>query len=124
MNRAGIYIHIPFCRARCSYCDFATGAYEGALAEAYVRALALEIEAFDRAEASADVDTIYFGGGTPSLLTPAQVSCVLDAVRCRFRVAADAEVTMEMNPGTVTRESLRAFRGCDINRASFGAQTF
>jgi oxygen-independent coproporphyrinogen III oxidase len=122
MSRAGIYIHVPFCRARCSYCDFATGTYEGALADAYVRAVAREVEAFDAA--CADVDTIYFGGGTPSLLAPAQVSRLLDAVRRRFRVSAGAEVTMEMNPGTVTPDALRAFRAAGVNRASFGAQTF
>lgn len=124
MNRPGIYIHIPFCRARCSYCDFATGAYEGALADAYVRSLAREIESFERAAAEEEVDTVYFGGGTPSLLTHAQVALVLEAVRKRFRVRADAEVTMEMNPGTVTGVSARAFRSEGINRASFGAQTF
>jgi oxygen-independent coproporphyrinogen-3 oxidase len=124
MKPAGIYIHIPFCRARCSYCDFATGAYERALAERYVHAVANEISAFHLIEGARDVDTIYFGGGTPSLLTPAQVAYVLDAVRKRFRVEADAEVTMEMNPGTVTLETLREFRILGINRASFGAQTF
>src|SRR5687767_12614066 len=102
MHRAGIYIHVPFCRSRCSYCDFATGAYEGALAERYVNALVREVEAFERIEARAEVDTVYFGGGTPSLLTPVQVSRVLEAVRRRFDVDAHAEVTLEMNPGTVT----------------------
>jgi len=124
MNRPGIYIHIPFCRARCSYCDFATGAYEGELADAYVRSLAREIGSFERADADEEVDTIYFGGGTPSLLTHAQVAEILEAVRARFRVRAEAEVTMEMNPGTVTSVSARAFRSEGINRASFGAQTF
>jgi oxygen-independent coproporphyrinogen-3 oxidase len=124
MYRSGIYIHIPFCRARCSYCDFATGAYEGALAEQYVRALAREIGSFENEEADEEADTIYFGGGTPSLLTHAQVARTLEAVRERFRVRVDAEVTMEMNPGTVTRELARAFRAEGVNRASFGAQTF
>jgi oxygen-independent coproporphyrinogen-3 oxidase len=124
MNRAGIYIHIPFCRTRCSYCDFATGAYEGALADAYVHALAREIEAFDTLSERAEVDTIYFGGGTPSLLTSAQLSYVLDAVRRHFSVEAYAEVTVEMNPGTVTAERLREYRAAGVNRASFGAQTF
>ncbi|HEX8284087.1 MAG TPA: radical SAM family heme chaperone HemW [Pyrinomonadaceae bacterium] len=124
MDRAGIYIHVPFCRSRCSYCDFATGAYEGALAERYVRALAREIEAFARAEGRTEVDTVYFGGGTPSLLTPAQVSFVLAAVRRRFDVDEQAEVTLEMNPGTVTPEGLRDLRAAGVNRASFGAQTF
>jgi len=124
MQRSGIYIHIPFCRARCSYCDFATGAYESGLAERYVRALADEITSNTFMEDALAVDTIYFGGGTPSLLAPSQVARILEAVKKRFRVEKDAEVTMEMNPGTVTLESLRAFRAQDINRASFGAQTF
>ncbi|HEY1403819.1 MAG TPA: radical SAM family heme chaperone HemW [Pyrinomonadaceae bacterium] len=147
MKRAGIYIHIPFCRSRCSYCDFATGAYEGQLAECYVSALTTEISTFNfapapdalasrnattgdvsahaaRADAVADVDTIYFGGGTPSLLTPAQIERILRAVGERFRVADDAEVTMEMNPGTVTSETVAGYRACGINRASFGLQTF
>src|SRR2546423_13543944 len=99
MQQAGIYIHIPFCRARCSYCDFATGTYQAPLAERYVRALVAEIT---RAQlcALADVDTIYFGGGTPSLLAPAQLETILRALHERFRVATSAEVTMEMNPGT------------------------
>ena len=73
MDRAGIYIHVPFCRSRCSYCDFATGAFEDALAALYVVALAREVESFKSDDARAEVDTVYFGGGTPSLLTPAQV---------------------------------------------------
>jgi len=146
MKRAGIYIHIPFCRSRCSYCDFATGAYEGQLAARYVSALTEEISNFkltptsadlgatigamrlgdarDGNEAAHDVDTIYFGGGTPSLLTPAQVERILRAVRERFRVAPEAEVTLEMNPGTVTLETTREFRAAGVNRASFGLQTF
>lgn len=130
MQRAGIYIHIPFCRSRCSYCDFATGAYDGPLAERYVRAVAHEIKGFDAAgklsqiNANDEVDTIYFGGGTPSLLSPAQVERLLRAVHERFRVAPGAEVTMEMNPGTVTQDALREYRRLGVNRASFGAQTF
>ena len=124
MKRAGIYIHVPFCRSRCSYCDFATGAYEGALAAEYVGALAREIEAFDCEAPAAAVDTIYFGGGTPSLLKPAQVSRVLASVARRFSVEDGAEVTLEMNPGTVELESLRRLRDAGVNRASFGAQTF
>jgi oxygen-independent coproporphyrinogen-3 oxidase len=124
MKRAGIYIHIPFCRSRCSYCDFATGIYDGPLAERYVEAVAREIASFDVTETREDVETIYFGGGTPSLLSPAQVERLLRAVRERFRVNANAEVTMEMNPGTLTPQILNAFRRLGVNRASFGAQTF
>ncbi|MBA2340097.1 MAG: radical SAM family heme chaperone HemW [Pyrinomonadaceae bacterium] len=124
MNKAGIYIHIPFCRARCSYCDFATGAYDAALCERYVRAVEDEIASFKHDDNPVEVDTIYFGGGTPSLLAPAQVETILNSVHKRFRVASNIEVTMEMNPGTVTPETLRAYRRLGINRASFGAQTF
>jgi oxygen-independent coproporphyrinogen-3 oxidase len=124
MDRAGVYVHVPFCRARCSYCDFATGTYESALAARYVSALAREVAAFTEVEESTEVDTIYFGGGTPSLLNPAQVEEILVAVGRRFRVVEGAEVTMEMNPGTVTADALKGFRALGVNRASFGAQTF
>jgi oxygen-independent coproporphyrinogen-3 oxidase len=124
MDRAGIYIHVPFCRSRCSYCDFATGTFEAALAVAYVDALAREIESFEFEGALEEVDTVYFGGGTPSLLTPEQVARLLAAVRGKFDVDARAEVTLEMNPGTVTPEHLHALREAGVNRASFGAQTF
>src|SRR5213080_727318 len=127
---AGIYIHIPFCRSRCSYCDFATGMYESELAARYVHAVVSEIAAWREVEEPSDVDTIYLGGGTPSLLTPAQIEQILTAVRSRFKVVEGAEVTMEMNPGdggssaASKREKLREFRRGGINRASFGAQTF
>ena len=124
MKSAGIYIHIPFCRSRCSYCDFATGLFESALAERYVLNLAKEIRSFREVETPEPVDTIFFGGGTPSLLTPDQVGTILNAVKERFAVAARVEVTMELNPGTVTPEGLSAFRQLGVNRASFGAQTF
>jgi len=122
MTHAGLYIHIPFCRSRCSYCDFATGIYQGELAERYVGALVQEIER--SRNAGARVDTVYFGGGTPSLLTPAQLDQILSALDRQFNIDSGAEVTLEMNPGTVSREQLRAFRELGVNRASFGAQTF
>lgn len=124
MKDAGIYIHIPFCRSRCSYCDFATGMYSAAMAERYVLSLINEIGSWREVEPPENVDTIYFGGGTPSLLSPAQLETLLNAVRERFTVSADAEVSIEINPGSVTHEALAAFRGLGINRASFGAQTF
>lgn len=124
MKPAGIYIHIPFCRSRCSYCDFATGMYNAALAERYVHSLVNEIGSWREVEPAETVDTIYFGGGTPSLLSPARLEALLKAIRQRFSVSADAEVSIEINPGTVTPEALAAFRHLGINRASFGAQTF
>jgi putative oxygen-independent coproporphyrinogen III oxidase len=123
LKPAGIYIHIPFCRSRCSYCDFATGPYDAEIAERYIRLLAKEIASFSETDSDV-VDTIYFGGGTPSLLSPAQLKALLNSVRERFTILAGPEITMEMNPGTVTPETLQQFRKLGINRASFGAQTF
>src|ERR1051326_8539160 len=130
MNRAGIYLHIPFCRSRCSYCGFATGMYESEMAARYVHALVCEIKKWFEVEPAAEVDTIYFGGGTPSLLEPNQIEQILTAVRERFNVLDEAETTIELNPGDGSAsaaskgETLREFRRLGINRASFGAQTF
>ena len=124
MKNAGIYLHIPFCLSRCSYCDFATGMYNEASAERYVLNLITEIESWREVEPPENVDTIYFGGGTPSLLTPPQLEALLKAVRERFTVSANSEITIEINPGSVTSDKLTAFREIGINRASFGAQTF
>ncbi len=126
MTSAGIYLHIPFCRSRCSYCDFATGIYESSAAQRYADAIHKEILAWREVEDAPPIDTIYFGGGTPSLLLPSQISAILESVYTRFQLDVNqrVEITMEMNPGTVTRESLSEFRRLGINRASFGAQTF
>jgi oxygen-independent coproporphyrinogen-3 oxidase len=130
MMSAGIYIHIPFCRSRCSYCDFATGMHESALAEAYVRAVCSEITTWQEPVHSFSVDTIYFGGGTPSLLTPAQIEQILEAVYKRFTLVSALEVTLEINPGDggtshdAKTEAIREWLRLGINRASFGAQTF
>lgn len=122
--KAGIYIHVPFCRTHCSYCDFAICGYDAALAERYVRAVVTEIENFQITDRATEVDSIYFGGGTPSLLAPAQIERLLEAARTRFRVCDDTETTLEINPGTLTLKDACALRQMDINRASFGAQTF
>jgi oxygen-independent coproporphyrinogen-3 oxidase len=98
--------------------------YEAATAERYVLSIVSEIESWREVENVGCVDTIYFGGGTPSLLSPAQVETLLQTVHARFTVSDSAEVTMEINPGTVTREMLESFRRLGVNRASFGAQTF
>lgn len=123
---AGVYLHIPFCKSRCSYCDFATDIYRNVdSVERYVDTLVSEIQNFHPPEGGTlDIDTIYFGGGTPSLLLPSQVEKTLDAVRERFLLDTNSEITMEMNPATVTPDSLRAFKELGVNRASFGVQTF
>ena len=124
MTPAGIYIHIPFCKSRCSYCDFATGLYQTQLAERYVQALIVDLNTTRAGELPLDVDTIYLGGGTPSMLSPNQIERILKAVQRRFNIASNAEVTIEINPGSVTKAKLNQFRDLGINRASFGAQTF
>lgn len=123
---AGVYLHIPFCKSRCSYCDFATDIYRDVdSVERYVSALVSEVRNFQPSDVGTpNIDTIYFGGGTPSLLLPPQVEKILDAVRERFLVDTNSEITMEMNPATVTPDSLRAYKELGVNRASFGVQTF
>jgi oxygen-independent coproporphyrinogen-3 oxidase len=124
---AGVYLHIPFCKSRCSYCDFATDVYRNAdVVERYVEALCREIETAKPPKdgTSNEIDTIYLGGGTPSLLSPPQLKQILRAVRERFTVDTKAEITMEMNPATVTLETLREYKSLGVNRASFGVQTF
>src|SRR5215212_8394456 len=122
MTAAGLYVHVPFCSSRCSYCDFATGLFQSELAERYVRGLIQEIRT--SAYAGASVDTIYFGGGTPSLLAPSQLERILVSLYDSVQIEAGAEITLEINPGSATPEKLRAFRSLGVNRASFGAQTF
>ncbi len=121
---AGIYIHIPFCKSRCSYCDFATDVWRSNDAvERYVTSLCSEIQN-SKFKIQKSIDTIYFGGGTPSLLDAGQAESILCAVRSRFWVTPEAEITMEMNPATVTPGTLAAYRALGVNRASFGVQTF
>ncbi|HEX8735485.1 MAG TPA: radical SAM family heme chaperone HemW [Pyrinomonadaceae bacterium] len=132
--KAGVYLHIPFCRSRCSYCDFATDVFKNAeTVERYVNALVKEISDFkfqipkteDRRPKTVNaVDTIYFGGGTPSLLSPRQLEKILDSIYKSFSVEKNIELTMEMNPATVTLETLKEYKNLGVNRASFGAQTF
>ena len=124
MVAAGIYLHIPFCKSRCSYCDFATDVWRSSDAvDGYVDALCSEIRN-SKFETRNLVDTIYFGGGTPSLLDPKQVEAILSVVKRKFTVEPNAEITTEMNPATVTSGSLAVYRALGVNRASFGAQTF
>jgi len=121
---AGIYIHIPFCESRCSYCDFATDVYrDNDAVERYVSALVSEI-ANHELQTAHKIETIYFGGGTPSLLSPKQLEKVIDVIQEKFDVQEDIEFTLEMNPATVSLEKLKAFKSLGVNRASFGVQTF
>jgi oxygen-independent coproporphyrinogen-3 oxidase len=119
---AGVYVHVPFCAIRCSYCDFPTVAGQDARLPAYLDALGREIERFQR-DVDGPVDTIYLGGGTPSRLTPGQVGRVLDAVRARFPVTGDAEVTLEGNPESLGEAALAGFAEAGVTRFSVGVQS-
>lgn len=126
---AGIYIHTPFCKSRCSYCDFATEVFRsGDAVGRYVDALILEISDFEprisARKAKDRFDTIYFGGGTPSLLSAKQLEKILDAIYKKFDVQDNVEFTLEMNPATVSLQKLLDFKSLGVNRASFGVQTF
>src|SRR5687767_14879721 len=127
MADLGLYLHIPFCQAICSYCNFNRGLLDSDLKRRYVDALEREIREDVRPHASDPVrhaDSIFFGGGTPSLLEPAEIARLIAACRDSFRVAADAEITLETNPETATEERLEAFRQAGVNRISFGVQSF
>jgi oxygen-independent coproporphyrinogen-3 oxidase len=117
-----LYLHIPFCKHRCAYCDFNTYTSLGDLQEAYADALVAEL--FQVAGGERRVaHTLFFGGGTPSLMSPEALGRILDGVRANFAIAPDAEVTMEANPGTVDLGYLTAVRQSGINRLSFGVQS-
>ena len=117
----GLYIHVPFCSAICNYCTFNRGLFDHAQKTGYVSAL---LEEISRAGDGTPADTIFFGGGTPSLLHPEEVGAIVAACRASFPVAGDAEVTLEANPEGVTEERLAGFRAAGINRLSFGVQSF
>jgi oxygen-independent coproporphyrinogen III oxidase len=117
----GLYVHIPFCSAICNYCNFNRGLFDAALKDRYIAALLTEIgEAGDGSPA----DTIYFGGGTPSLLEPREVQAIIGTCRRAWDLACDAEITLEANPETVTPERLAGFRSAGVNRLSIGVQSF
>jgi len=118
----GLYVHIPFCAAICNYCNFNRGLLEEGAKRRYVDALIEEIRQVP--EVGAPIDTVFFGGGTPSLLSPSELARILGACRETFSVAGDAEITLEANPETVSDERLGGFRAAGVNRLSYGVQSF
>ena len=129
LRRAGIYIHIPFCARKCTYCNFNTTDYVESLAERYIDALAAEISYWGeslRAQFGRplEVDSIYFGGGTPSIVEPGQLAAIVDCCKENLHVVQGAEVTIEINPGAFSRAKIEGWLACGINRASVGVQSF
>jgi oxygen-independent coproporphyrinogen-3 oxidase len=120
---ASLYVHIPFCERKCLYCDFYSVAATVRV-EDFLAALRREISLRTDFRDWAVFETIFFGGGTPSLLTPTQVERILFHLHAAFRITPEAEITLEANPGTVTGEKLRSYRSLGINRLSIGIQSF
>jgi oxygen-independent coproporphyrinogen-3 oxidase len=126
----GLYISVPFCRSKCSFCNFASGVFSRPLLERYVAHLERELrrpgqiaeQASGRFER--EVDSIYLGGGTPSILTPEQLKGIFAAVECSFAVQPASEITVECAPGTLTPEVVSTLVSCGVNRVSLGVQSF
>ena len=126
----GIYISVPFCRTKCSYCNFASDVFSRAVFERYVDRVCRDLEQAGQTAGDAGgrferaADSVYLGGGTPTVLAGAQLERLFNAVRQNFDVTADAEITMECAPGTLTREMVETLVRCGVNRVSLGVQSF
>jgi len=121
-----LYIHIPFCVRKCAYCDFLSGPQDEETIEKYVSSLLDEIRAHasnKKLASKYNVATVFLGGGTPSILNISQIKRIFEVIKNTFAVTEDAEITIEANPGTVTRKKLETYRACGINRISFGLQS-
>lgn len=121
MKELGIYIHIPFCKSKCSYCDFISFANKEKKVEKYIECLKKEIK--NKEVDNCIVDTIYIGGGTPSFIESKYIKEILELVKSRFKIKEEAEITIEVNPGTVNEEKLKDYKETGINRISIGLQS-
>jgi len=121
MNTLGLYIHVPFCGKKCRYCDFYSVSYTSSNADAYSNAVLRNIEHYS--DKTTVLDTVYFGGGTPSLLSAEQLSQFITHIKTYFELSDNAEITLEANPNTLTYEKLAKLREIGINRLSIGVQS-
>lgn len=119
----GLYLHIPFCIQKCGYCDFLSAPAGREEREAYVQALEKEIRSYGDFAGGYRVSTVFVGGGTPSCLEASQTERIFEVVKDTFEIERMPEISMEMNPGTVTKEKLQAYKNCGINRLSIGLQS-
>ena len=123
--RSGVYFHIPFCARKCAYCHFLSFPFDKKTEACYANAVLTELRLFAaRIKAMPPVDSIYFGGGTPGLIPAEHIAGIVDECRRIFPVAADCEITLETNPGTVSPEKAAAYLTAGVNRISLGAQSF
>ena len=124
MKELGLYIHIPFCLSKCRYCDFCSLPHpKPETVDAYIAALFDEIEEYSQAYGEYNVNTVYFGGGTPTLLEAESLCELLERLGSRFQISVDAEITAECNPGTADKAYFEKIRGAGINRLSIGMQS-
>lgn len=124
MNTLGLYLHIPFCKSKCQYCDFCSLArMDGETMDKYCDALMREIAAYGQELSAYTVNTVYFGGGTPTYLGADRLSALLLAVKTHFSLQANAEISAECNPATASAEGLKALKNAGFNRLSIGAQS-
>src|SRR5690242_6815066 len=121
----GLYLHVPFCRTRCHFCAFYLHTYREDRALAYTKSLLQEIRLHAAQESLSDrrLDSVYFGGGTPTTLTPETLATILRSLRDAFGLQADAEITIEAHPDTAEAEAFRHLRRAGFNRISFGVQS-
>src|SRR4051794_334807 len=125
----GLYLHVPFCESKCIYCDFNSYAGMEDRFSPFVEAICKDIETGASRDLpgtpgceGADIATIFFGGGTPSVLQPEQIARILEAARRRYNIAPDAEISMEANPGTISLQKFQGYREAGVNRLSMGVQ--
>lgn len=123
MKELGIYVHIPFCKQKCSYCDFISYWDKNDLVEKYIEALKQEIKNNAEDVSKYEISTIYIGGGTPSHIESKHIGEILKIIKQKYNVSKNAEITIEVNPGTVTQEKLRSYAESGINRISIGLQS-
>ena len=123
MKKLGIYVHIPFCERKCNYCDFYSLVKSDEVEDRYISALLEEIKSYKNISEEYVVDTIFLGGGTPSYLKPDNIGLILNEINNNFLVSNDAEITMEANPNSITKENVIKYRQYGINRMSVGIQS-
>lgn len=118
----GLYVHIPFCVSKCKYCDFNSYKLNVDEKRKYLKALQKEMEFYKKEVKSNEIDTIFIGGGTPSILNENEINFLFDSIKGNFNIKKDAEITMECNPGTLTIDKLKTMKKCGVNRLSMGLQ--
>lgn len=123
MKEIGVYVHIPFCKSKCIYCDFNSFAKKDECIEPYIKSLIKEIEEYAKANKDILVKTIYIGGGTPSYINEKYIKKIMENIKQNFEIIKDAEITIEVNPGTVNKRKLETYYKSGINRLSIGLQS-